>query len=1031
VISICIIGAHGKKGHGAKFICPITNLQQHLSAILYVDDTDLLHIDLSQDESVNDVHRAIQDSVQSWGNLLIATGGVLQPAKCFYSIISYEWKNGEWRYADNTTRGEFGVTVPLPKGKEAPITHKRVDHAEKTLGAMTSPDGDSTASILLMQEKVQGWVNAVRGGHLHRRNIWFSLKVQFWPRVSYGLCSTTATFQDLEKALHRQYYQILPLGGVVRHTTIASRTIDSGFFGVGLPHVGVEATIAMTNKMLMHFGCQTATGRFMQISYSLFLLELGMSFQPLQLDYQKHNHLVSHTWMKMLWEKVSKFGLTVTIPPHAGGFPREGDRFIMQVILTAGYTPSEVRSINKVRVSQQVLFMSDILTAAGNKIDPEILSPRPHGEARSTMRWPIEQPTESDMNLWRNAMHAICPSRCIGRGVGRFIQKTHRIWRWRWNSDELTLHRTNEDGASEDVYVARKKPNQFHFSHRQKWRQHNSVCSVQPTIDGEHWRLASTTLMSTDTKQPSTFLEVLESWGNTWLWEHVTVTGGTEWIHLSIHDGSLVAVTDGSYIRELYPKLCSAAFVIECANGRGRIVGSFSERLKVANAYRGELLGLMAIHLMLLSVNKVHPTLTGSVEIVSDCLGAMNRVSSLPPYRIPSRCRHSDILKNILVNCGDLTFTTHYSHIKAHQDDLTPFHNLNRKAQLNCICDHAAKFRIIKDGQEEAASGQLFPLETIGVFVRGEKMTSDTGGQIRYWAHHQIARKYYHDQKILSNEQFDAIDWASVYSTLHSLPRLFQLWASKHVLGVAGTMKYLSYQDGRSPLCPSCHECDETCKHIARCPEAGRAADFLESTTTVGEWMESTNTNSEVKALLLKYLRDRGKTTCLECADSLDLAPIYQDFAAAQDVIGWDNFIMGMVSHKLLTIQSTHLHTAETSHQSTRWIAGLITQLLQVTHTQWIYRCVLVHDRNTGILISTHKAALLEEIEHQLSLGPEDLAEEDRFLLECNFDDITTTTGEAQGYWLLGIQAAREASRLRREDKEGALARPRKRKRWA
>jgi hypothetical protein len=77
VISICIIGAHRNKGHGAKFLCPITQLQHHLSAILYVDDTDLLHINLTKNESVNKVHRAIQESVTSWGNLLIATGGAL------------------------------------------------------------------------------------------------------------------------------------------------------------------------------------------------------------------------------------------------------------------------------------------------------------------------------------------------------------------------------------------------------------------------------------------------------------------------------------------------------------------------------------------------------------------------------------------------------------------------------------------------------------------------------------------------------------------------------------------------------------------------------------------------------------------------------------------------------------------------------------------------------------------------------------------------------------------------------------------
>jgi hypothetical protein len=65
-------------------------------------------------EMVDEVHKEIQVSVNSWGNLLIATGGVLQLAKCFYSIIFFEWRDGRWRYADNTAPGEFGVNVPLP-----------------------------------------------------------------------------------------------------------------------------------------------------------------------------------------------------------------------------------------------------------------------------------------------------------------------------------------------------------------------------------------------------------------------------------------------------------------------------------------------------------------------------------------------------------------------------------------------------------------------------------------------------------------------------------------------------------------------------------------------------------------------------------------------------------------------------------------------------------------------------------------------------------------------------------------------------
>ena len=139
----------------------------------------------------------------------------------------------------------------------------RASPAEKTLGAMTSPDGNSSASITMIQEKAQTWIFAGCNGHLHRHNIWFWLSVQFWPRVGYGLCSSTATYRELEECLHQQYYWVLPLCKVVRTAPVVSRTIDTGFFGVGLPHLGVEALVAILNKLLMHYECDTATGRFM------------------------------------------------------------------------------------------------------------------------------------------------------------------------------------------------------------------------------------------------------------------------------------------------------------------------------------------------------------------------------------------------------------------------------------------------------------------------------------------------------------------------------------------------------------------------------------------------------------------------------------------------------------------------------------------------------------------------------------------------------------------------------------------------
>ena len=114
---------------------------------------------------------------------------------------------------------------------------------------------------------------------------------------------------------------------------------------------------------------------------------------------------------------------------------------------------------------------------------------------------------------------------------------------------------------------------------------------------------------------PVNFLEVLREWGQRWMWDDMQVVGGTEWVGEAIGRGSLMAVTDGLFIRELYPDLCSACFVLECMECGGKLIGSFAEKSKSANAYRGELLGLMAVHLLLLSVNRVKPGLRGECTI--------------------------------------------------------------------------------------------------------------------------------------------------------------------------------------------------------------------------------------------------------------------------------------------------------------------------------------------------------------------------------------------------------------------------------
>jgi len=367
-----------------------------------------------------------------------------------------------------------------------------------------------------------------------------------------------------------------------------------------------------------------------------------------------------------------------------------------------------------------------------------------------------------------------------------------------------------------------------------------------------------------------------------------------------------------------------------------------------------------------------------------------------------------------------------YSLDYVHQDDSAAFASLSRRAQLNCMCDYKAKESITTTVMYAKEKSSPFPLEPICMYVGDEKMTTDTGQLIRFTAHHQLARHFLTTptkkggEAILSIEQFDEVDWPAVNAALHSVPKLFQLWVSKHVLKIAGTKKFLAYQEldqsKKDPWCPSCKGCIEDCDHILLCQEEGRTAAFKELAGTFTKWLHESDTEEDLAECLTKYITGRGVRSRYECASSVEEAsPSLLAFAKSQDVIGWNKFMLGMISKELSDIQLCYWDLSGSRRGINKWLNMLIVQLLQVTHSQWIYRNVVVHDRTTGQLISEHKEQLRLEIDRQTELGAEGLLPEDQYLLEINHEDLELSSGEKQEYWLLAIRAARKACLLARQ----------------
>jgi hypothetical protein len=138
------------------------------------------------------------------------------------------------------------------------------------------------------------------------------------------------------------------------------------------------------------------------------------------------------------------------------------------------------------------------------------------------------------------------------------------------------------------------------------------------------------------------FWAYLRGWGGAWLWEHTYLPFGIDALVDSIAEGTAILVTDGSYSRKIRHDIDGAGWLIYCKR-RKKVVfkGSFSEWSGSAGSYRGELLGLLAVHLMVLAVEKFYDLAAGPRGLVAcDNLGGLNK-SRERRKKIPPGAKHN------------------------------------------------------------------------------------------------------------------------------------------------------------------------------------------------------------------------------------------------------------------------------------------------------------------------------------------------------------------------------------------------------
>jgi hypothetical protein len=380
-----------------------------------------------------------------------------------------------------------------------------------------------------------------------------------------------------------------------------------------------------------------------------------------------------------------------------------------------------------------------------------------------------------------------------------------------------------------------------------------------------------------------------------------------------------------------------------------------------------------------------------------------------------------------------------YEWVESHQDRYKLWHQLTIEQQLNCYCDTLAKDAVTRSLLTNAIpTQQRLPKESVAVYVRGLKQTSDVARDVRFALGKADAEKFYtappnpKDSKGRvksggglgwSKPSFNAVAWEAFDATLEGKGQMYRLWLSKQSSGCCGTQVMVSRWDkSRDELCPDCGK-RETASHLNLCSDPERTSLLHEMVASLKKWLDNNYCHPELAYWLPNYILLRGTR---RLSDFPYLSPEMKRVAASQDLIPWTCFMEGKLSHEIFTLQRHSLACSPSRLTISDWAKKLISQILQISHAQWVFRNVSLHDARTGYLRVKKRQDILAEVDRLLDVDPCLIPAGSQYLMEIDFTALHRDSLEKQSYWVLAMKAAVKAGQRTVARSRHATARQRR-----
>ena len=400
---------------------------------------------------------------------------------------------------------------------------------------------------------------------------------------------------------------------------------------------------------------------------------------------------------------------------------------------------------------------------------------------------------------------------------------------------------------------------------------------------------------------------------------------------------------------------------------------------------------------------KTHHITTGSIEIGLDGKSALERVleDGDPTPKVPSY----DLILSIRRKIQKLPITIKGRHIEGHQDDPTKgrLRPIDRWGMLNIQMDARAK-AYLRLHSHTPVPNHPFGDATITITFQGRTLASIQPHSLyeMIWGEQLI--DYWVTRHKIPLHLRDQVAWDTAGASFKMLPMGKQRWLLKHLAGQCAVGRVLARRGHQQhDRCPLCDAEDEQVVHIVQCPDPRPRKCLKQSLKSLRDWMTQELTQPSLASQLHLHLQ---RWAHQEPPPPLT-GPYHVKLAIhEQAMIGWENFLYGRFSTKILAAQTKHFRSiGKTRRTGKAWSVRLAIQAYEVLWTMWDHRNNIVH--GTGSRQDLARLHVLRgRVQAEFAKGHQGLVAADRHLLD-DMDTVMAYGLQDTRDWLNKIDLAR------------------------